>query len=240
MKYNKDIENLLKKYHFTEEDREDFWKIIEPIYSHPEFQRRLDSSLFPHHGKKSLGDHIVSDAIVTYVIASKKKRHGKDVDVSLAVIIAMFHDLYELPWQNAKIVKNHIVNKHGFTHPLEAIVNAYTWFPEYFEDDERAMKIVDGVIHHMWPFPVRAIDTTFSAAELNNLNKLDNLDNRIRNIIIKSSTRKEIRHISFSRSISIEGRIVSYADTKVSIGKELKSAYAIIAIITGINLGIRK
>ena len=240
MKYNKEIENLFQKYHFSELDRENFWNIISPIYQHEEFQKRLDSSLFPHHGKKSLGDHIVSDAIVTYSIANKKKRHGKDIDVSLAVIIAMFHDLYELPWQNTKIVKNHLVNKHGFTHPLEAVINAYTWFPEYFKDDEKALKLVDGIIHHMWPFPVRAIDSNFENTELNNLNKVVTVDERIKDIIIKSSTRTKIRHISFSRSISIEGRIVSYADTKVSIGKELKSAYALIAIITGINFGLKK
>ncbi len=240
MKYDKETEKLLKKCHFTEQDKEEFWKIISPIYNHPEFQRRLDASLYPHHGKKSLGDHIVSDAIVTYYIASKKKQKGKNVDVFVAVIIAMFHDLYELPWQNTKIVKNHIVNKHGFTHPLEAVVNAYTWFPEYFKDGEQAMKIVDGVIHHMWPFPVRAIDKTFTETELNNLDKVTNLDERIKNIIVKSSMRKGLRHVSFSRSMYLEGRIVSYADTKVSVGKELKSAYALIAIITGINFGLKK
>ena len=34
MKYNNEIEVLLKKYHFTEKNREDFWNIISPIYNH--------------------------------------------------------------------------------------------------------------------------------------------------------------------------------------------------------------
>lgn len=59
----------------------------------------------------------------------------------------MFHDLYERPWQNSGIKKERLTNRHGFVHPIEAVINANTWYPKYFESDLKSKIIIDGVIH---------------------------------------------------------------------------------------------
>ena len=81
------------------------------------------------------------------------------INLKIAIYIAMFHDLYEEPWQNnIKSKGKKFKNLHGFTHPIEAVVNAITWFPNIFQDEEESLMIIDGIIHHMYPLPVRAID----------------------------------------------------------------------------------
>ena len=130
----------------------------------------------------------------------------KDVSVENAVVIAMFHDLYELPWQNLN-VKKIMRNKHGFVHPIEAIVNAITWFPKYFETKEKAFIIIDGVIHHMFPLAVRAIDE--EDMELNNSDKYNKLPQKYKDMIKLSTNIGKIGHYSLRKSMFIEGRIMS-------------------------------
>ena len=48
-------------------------------------------------------------------------------------------------------LKKILRNKHGFVHPIEAVVNAITWFPQYFKTKEKTVIIIDGIIHHMFP-----------------------------------------------------------------------------------------
>lgn len=152
-----ELEKILNKYNLSLEDKELFCNIILPIFYHDEFQKRMNALEFPHHGDTSLGTHILSDAIVSFLIA-KKKNINNECDIELAVRIAMFHDLYELPWQNTGRKPKNFIHKHGFIHPLEAVVNAYSWFPEYFTDFKTKETIIDGITHHMWPFPVLSID----------------------------------------------------------------------------------
>ena len=229
-----EINKLFIMYNLKLNEKEEFLGIINPIIVHEEFIKRLDSKKYPHHGKISLGSHIVSDAIETYIISKKKNKKKKKVDIELAVIIAMFHDLYELPWQNNKINKR-FLNKHGFAHPIEAVINAYMWYPEYFKDLTKARVIIDGIIHHMYPFPVRAININFDNTEINNLEKIDFIDDEIKNLIIESSVSFKKLPISFRRSIYKEGRVMSRADKIVSIRKELKSIKSLKACITGKN-----
>ena len=234
-----EINKLFIMYNLSLTEKEEFLDIINPIIIHEEFIKRLDSKLYPHHGKISLGNHIVSDAIETYIISKKKNRKKEKVDVELAVVIAMFHDLYELPWQNNKNNKQ-FINKHGFTHPIEAVINAYMWYPEYFKDLTKARIIIDGIIHHMYPFPVRAINVSFNESEINNLDKIDFIDDEIKNLIIESSISFKKLPISFRRSNYKEGRVMARADKIVSIRKELNSIRSLKACITGKNKALIK
>lgn len=231
--YNiKKLEDLLDRYNFNNIDKMIFIEIVKPIYFHEEFQKRLVAENFPHHGKLSLGEHILNDAIITYLICIKKLEKGINVNLKLAIIIAMFHDLYECPWP-LSLPKNKIVNYHAFRHPIEAIVNAYTWFPEYFADKDEAEIIIDGIIHHMYPFPVRSINTKFKYLELNNLAKLKLMNKNIKRMIVESTNRKRIGNISFSKSRYLEGRIISRADKIATFKTEKKYLMILKATILG-------
>lgn len=233
----KEISRIFDYYKLNGEDRRILWEIIMPIFSHEEFQRRMDASIFPHHDKTSLGTHIISDAVVTYLLAKKKLEKNQSINVQTAVIIAMFHDLYELPWQNAMQVKSSFVNKHGFVHPLESSINSAFWYPEYFKDLKRAKIIIDGIVHHMFPFPVRAIDEDIEKLELNNTEKFYDLSQPVQELIVSSSQVGLIKplHISLSPASSSEGRCMSQADKIVAMGKDATSLNGIKACITGIN-----
>lgn len=228
------VNEIMDKYDLPNEDKTKLWGIIYPIFTHEEFQRRMNALEFAHHADISLGYHILSDAVVTYLIAKKKKLPEENLEI--AVTIAMFHDLYEIPWQNSGIIKSRMTNRHGFTHPIEGAVNASVWYPMYFENEKKSEIIIDGIIHHMYPFPVRALDGT--PAELNNEQKFEKLDPSIKNLIISSSMRSKIGHISLCRSKYQEGRIMSAADKYVSIFKDLKNFEALKACITGINTNL--
>lgn len=229
------LNKLIERFELTEEEKKEFLKVAFPIIKHDEFQRRMNANDFPHHAKVSLGEHILSDALLTYKLATKKRWEKQQLE--RAIKIALFHDLYELPWQNSDN-KKRLVNKHGFTHPIEAAINAATWYPDYFTEKEETVIILDGIIHHMFPFPVRTIND--SDPELNNQEKFENLPINIKKEIITSSQRTKIKSIAFSRSKYIEGRIVSKADKKVALGKELKSVHSLLACVTGKNPTLKK
>ena len=199
-------------YKLDKDEVKELWDIIEPIASSKEFITRCDDPFF-HHDKVTLGEHLLCDTIVSYKIAKKKKKNTK-----LACLIAMFHDMYEKPWQNAHDHKK-LWNKHGFTHPIEAAINAITWYPEYFKDED-AYIIIDGIIHHMYPLPVRAINS--SEMDLNNDATYKKLPIKFKKMIIKSSKRWSIGKISFCRSKYKEGRIMSKADKKKKKRKKRK------------------
>lgn len=225
------VNEILDHYEISTEDQKKLWEIIKPIWSHPEFQRRLDSEQFPHHDTISLGEHIISDTVVTFLLAQKKKWDSHTTKT--AMTIALFHDLYELPWQNTGIKKDRFVNLHGFTHPLEGVVNAATWYPEYFNDDYESEIIVDGIVHHMFPFPVRSMDKTDT--ELNTKDKIHYIPKYIKGLMVASSTRCQIGPLSICPSKFPEGKIMSRADKIVSFSKDLKSINGLTACVTGHN-----
>lgn len=238
-----EVNDILGKYNFDGLDRQQFWQIIYPIFVNPNFQDRMSLN-FPHHDNVSLGHHIVADAAVAYKICTKKNYEKILVDRDLAVIIAMFHDLYTLPWQNnPDNFQEYAFNGHGYRHPLEAIVNAISWFPEYFEDRERAYKIIDGVIHHMFPFPVRVIDEM--DLELKNAALYEELSSDLRQMMIDSSNRGfRFKHFALCPSKFKEGRIMSMADKKVAIIDDtidsirkngFKAFHGASALMTGVN-----
>ena len=70
---NKNLEKLnymYKKYKLSLCEINQLNKIILPIINHPEFQKRMTSK-FSHHGKITVGEHIIEDAIVSYKIGLK-------------------------------------------------------------------------------------------------------------------------------------------------------------------------
>lgn len=231
------VNSVINKYDLENEDKELIWNMIYPIVIHDEFQLRLNPEIYPHHDTISLGEHIISDAIVTFLLVNKAINKGNMLDLRLAVTIAMFHDLYELPWQNANKKCDLFVNKHGFTHPIEGAINAATWFPAYFENYEQAELIINGIVHHMFPFPVRAIDAEIEQLQLNNTDKFYKLDNNIQNLIVNSSKEGLIKplHISFQSAKTKEGQYMSKADKIVSLNKDLMSFNGLLACVTGKN-----
>lgn len=232
---NKKINQILEKYKLSIKERKDFLDIVYPIYKHEEFQKRM-TSLFFHHGSFTLGEHILEDSVLTYLLCQKYRKKYPNINVSLAIKISMLHDLYTVPWQNNQESRvNKFSNKHGFRHPIEAIINAYNWFPSLFTNYEESKIIIDGVIHHMYPLPSRVVkDFAFTDLELKNYNAINLLPEEIKKIIVDSSMRHRIGNFSFSRSKYPEGKIMSLADKKVSF-TELKKFSSAKALITGKN-----
>ncbi len=236
MKDNQKIDKIIDKYIKDENDKNDFYNIINPIVSHNEFQRRLTTE-FLHHSDITLGEHIIEDAVLTYKYCKKK-----NINVEVGVKIAMFHDLYTIPWQNNK--KNTKVkrfsNKHGFRHPIEAAINACYWYPSEFEDKEKAKIIIDGIIHHMYPLPVtRFNEKNFEKCEIRNYDKFIELPDYIKKMIYESCNRGKLFKVSFCRSKYKEGRLMSKADKKVSL-HQIKNVSSAISLITGKNKSIKK
>ena len=126
------LDKIFKKYNLLLDEKDEIYSVIESIFLQDEFQKRMTSE-FPHHGEITLGEHILEDTIVTYLL-SKKHRNEPTFKMEIALRIAMMHDLYELPWQNNPAADTkHFFNKHGFRHPIEAVINGNAWYPEIFE-----------------------------------------------------------------------------------------------------------
>lgn len=217
------MNELLDKY-LSKEDQKEFLNIIKPIFESEEFKIR-STDKFEHHDDLTLGYHILEVAIFTYL---ECKKH-KDVDTNVAVYIAMMHDLYTIPWHdNPEAKVNYFFNKHGFRHPVEAVINSINWYPEIYENYDKE-KIIDGILHHMFPMPVRVYND--KDLEL----KTDNrVSGTCEQILIKSTHRKRIKNISFCRSKYKEGRIVSKCDKK-STRIHLKNVNSLTQAVTGHN-----
>lgn len=225
------LKNFLD-YGFTLPEQEDFTKIVHPIISHPEFEKRCTDN-FPHHGNTTLGEHILKDAMITYRLANiyKSKHPNMDISTETAVVIALFHDLYTNPWQNVDN-DNPLYEKHGFMHPIEAVINAYDWYPEYFKDKEVSKKIIDGVLHHMYPFPVRKINDEIE------INEKKITDFKFYDVLVHS-TKSKRENLCFKKATFIEGKLVSKADKLVTV-KEIKNISSLVALVTAKNKSIIK
>ena len=84
---------------------------------------------------------------------------------------------------------------------------------EYFKDEQITFKIIDGILHHMYPLPVRALDNT--KMELNNQQKFDKLSDKYKKMIEISTKIGKVGSLSFRKSIYLEGRILSKADKAI-------------------------
>lgn len=224
--------NLFDKYDLLETERIEIYNIIKNIFLHKEFQRRFNND-FLHHGNTTLGEHILEDTIITYLLLSNEK--GKGIDTELALKISMMHDLYTNPWQNSKVKKKSIYHLHGFSHPLEAAINSICWFKEEFKDDYKARILIDGIIHHMYPLPVLSYkESNDNELELNNYKLLKKISKKHKNMIFESSNRNKMGKLSLSPSYYIEGRIMARAD-KIASVKQLDCVCDATALVTGKN-----
>ena len=230
------IKILYNQYHLNKSDEEYLNKIIYPLFIHDEFQKRMEKP-FLHHSNISLGEHIIEDTILTYLYSKKyqRKKRKYNYQIELAVKISFLHDLYTNPWQNSLRKEKYFFNKHGFVHPLEAVINAYYWYPFLFEKESDAQIIIDGIIHHMFPLPVRIIDN--KKFNIQNKQLFDELPLNIKRMINNSLNRKKLGVISFSRCKYKEGRIMSKADKYVSL-KQIKNFQSFKALFTGKNKSI--
>ena len=203
----KQFELLMEKYNLSIEEKNELINIIRAIYVHDEFQRRMTSE-FMHHGEITLGHHILEDTIITYLLSKKYMARNKryDYNLSLALRIAMLHDLYTLPWQNnEKASTSSFFNKHGFRHPIESVINANAWYPELFENADSKI-LIDGIVHHMFPLPVVAFEQDMSNKyELKNFELISKLSDRNIGLLTDSSNRNRIGTVSLSRSLYPEG-----------------------------------
>ena len=231
---DKIVDKILDNYKLASDKRDEFIDIIEPIYVHKEFQRRF-SKEFLHHGNITLGEHIVEDAVVTYIRSLKylKKHCNTDYDLKIAVTIAMLHDLYTLPWQNNVEAKTHkFFNAHGFRHPIEAVINSFMWYPELFNDINETKKIIDGIAHHMFPFPVVQYKLSEkNLLELKNYDYLDKIPLYIKELLATSTARFKVGRLSLAACYYKEGRIMANSDLMVSMKqiKDLSSAWALVS-----------
>ena len=231
---NNDIINkLYNKYDLNKNDEEYLNSIILPIINNINFKRRMTKD-FLHHGCITLGEHIIEDTILTYVLSKKKIKTNYRMD--LAIKISMLHDLYTVPWQNNNETKvKHFFNKHGFRHPIEAVINSINWYPDLFKNDDDSKIIIDGILHHMFPLPVRYLKND---VELKNKDLYNKLDNNYKEIIDNSLKRKKLGILSFSRSKYLEGKIMAKADRIVS-RKQIKDFSSFKSLITGYNKKIK-
>lgn len=227
------LDVLFKKYNIELKDQSFINEVISPMYTHKEFIRRTTEE-FLHHDKLTLGYHILEDVIVSFLICQKKKLNRKQIKTVL--LIAMMHDLYELPWQNNEAAKTRVLfHKHGFRHPIEAAINSLTWFPELFKDKRKAEIILDGIIHHMYPLPVLSINyNNYKNLEIKNIELFEKLDKEYQEMIIKSAGRKKIGCISIASTLYVEGKIMRKAD-KISSLDNFESISGILALVTGKN-----
>jgi len=218
--YN-DLKEIFKMYNLTNKEMRYIWKVIKPIYCHDEFQKRMIAPFY-HHQDITLGEHIIEDTIFVYKSCIKKKQ--SDLVIKRAMLIAMFHDLYVRPWMQRN-VKQYFINSHAFIHPIEAVVNAITWFPSYFENLEDSKIIIDGILHHMYPCPVRANSSLIW--EIANFDLYEKLDDKYKKIILCSLEPCCFRNLSLRNSFYFEGRILSKVDKIITMRKDLKGIKAL-------------
>jgi len=230
---------LLKKYNLTSNEIDEILSIILSIYSHDEFQRRMTDE-FCHHDTITLGYHIIEVTIVTYILC---KKYENKINLDLALKISMMHDLYTNPWQNnPPLIPDRFFNKHGFRHPIEAVINSSKWYPEIFNMQSDSEIIIDGIIHHMYPLPVRSyVDSSDNKLQLRNFDYAQTTNKKIKQIIIDSSNKFKIDDVSICPSKYKEGKVVCIADKIVSF-KNIRTCDidGIIALFNGKNKSLSK
>ena len=241
-KNNIELYRILNKQNLNDYEKDELLNIIYFIYEHDEFQRRM-TSVFAHHGEITLGSHIIEDTVVTYILSKKylNKNQTYNYNLNAAVKISMLHNLYTVHWQNNPNAKtNSFLHKHSYRHPIESVINANSWYPNIFDNEDEAKILIDGIVHHMFPAPVISFnDTLENQTELKNFELVGKLNNDVKQILVKSSNRNKIGSLSFSKSIYPEGIIMSNADKKVSFS-QFKDIDSVVALVTGYNKKLQR
>ena len=115
----------------------EFYNIINEILEHEEFTKRKD---YKHHGDISVYDHSLAVSKMAYKMAKFIGCNKEN-----AAIGGILHDFYYEPWQE-NIEKKPLLQKHGFTHANEALVNSQNYFPHLLNK-----KIENSIKRHMFP-----------------------------------------------------------------------------------------
>ena len=118
-------------------DKVEYYKIVKDILKSEEFQKR---KTYKHHGDITVYDHSLAVSKLAYKWAKKLNR-----DYRAAAIGGLLHDFYFEPWQENQ-EKKPLLQKHGFVHAKEAVVNSYQYFPELMNK-----KIENIILRHMFP-----------------------------------------------------------------------------------------
>lgn len=118
-------------------DRIEYYNIVNDILKNEEFQKRKQ---YKHHGNITVYDHCLSVSKKAYIWAKKLNK-----DYKKAAIGGLLHDFYFKPWQE-NTEKKPLLQKHGFVHAKEAVINSYQYFPEYMDK-----KLENIILRHMFP-----------------------------------------------------------------------------------------
>ena len=130
-----------------------WYRIVKKILHSTEFQKRR---LFRHHEFESVWTHSIKVSFESYKYA---KKYGYN-EYNCAVA-GLLHDFYTRAWQDSieltvldDIYREKFINprrlklfeKHGFTHPIEALDNSRKYFRNYLNKD-----IENAIVTHMFP-----------------------------------------------------------------------------------------
>ncbi len=127
------FEIYVKTFSLTQENEQEFFKIIGDIYNTNEFQSMAD---FIQHADITRLQHIMSVAYMSYTLAKEK-----GLDYVKAARGAMLHDLFYYDWHVPGDGSHRL---HGYRHPGFALKNARALFT-LSEMEENIIK------RHMWP-----------------------------------------------------------------------------------------
>ena len=130
-----------------------WYKIVRKILKNREFQKRR---LFNHHENESVWNHSIKVSFNAYIFA---KNHN--LNEYNCAIAGLLHDFYTRAWQDSielsqieekyreKFInprKLKLFEKHGFTHPIEALENSREYFGKYLNKE-----IENAIVTHMFP-----------------------------------------------------------------------------------------
>lgn len=130
-----------------------WYKIVRKILHSNEFQKRR---LFRHHEFESVWNHSIKVSFNAYKYAKKNGLNEND-----CAIAGLLHDFYTRAWQDSYELselddkyrvnfinpkRKKLFEKHGFTHPIEALENSRTYFKKYLNKD-----IENAIVTHMFP-----------------------------------------------------------------------------------------
>lgn len=124
----------------SEEEKTHFKSICEKVINEEEYQKR---KTFEHHINKSVYEHCIRVAIISYIISKKL-----NLDVESTVIGALLHDFYTKPWQTDP-EKYSFLEQHGFRHAREACENSMELYKELITP-----LIQDIIKKHMFPLNI--------------------------------------------------------------------------------------
>ena len=152
-KYNCIDEKEILDIYKSDKDFDSWYKIVRKILHSNEFQKRR---LFKHHEFESVWHHSIIVSFESYKYALKRGFNAHD-----CAIAGLLHDFYTRVWQDGievatledkyrdrfiNVRKTKLVEKHAFTHPVEALDNARLYFKKYLNKD-----IENAIVTHMFP-----------------------------------------------------------------------------------------